>query len=69
MIPCHFLQFEPTLEGDELVVKFFFIMKQLAMEVSRNGYRQKIEIEWSNIVGMKATLKENGSGTLKIEVS
>lgn len=62
------MQFESKNEGGDLVVKAYFVRKKLTWEVLQNGYWKNIEIEWSNIVGIKTSLKENEPAILEIEV-
>lgn len=54
-------------EGD-LVAKFYFAKRQLVWEILRNGLKEKIEIEWSNIIGIQAFMEENKPGILEVEV-
>ncbi|CAK9328437.1 unnamed protein product [Citrullus colocynthis] len=55
-------------EGD-LVAKFYFAKRQLVWEILRNGLKEKIEIEWSNIIGIQAFLEENKPGILEVELN
>ncbi|XP_031736050.1 uncharacterized protein LOC105436206 [Cucumis sativus] len=55
-------------EGD-LVAKFYFAKRQLVWEILRNGLKQKIEIEWSNIIGIQAFLEEDKPGILEVELN
>lgn len=55
-------------EGD-LVVKCYFAKRKLVWEVLEGGLKSKIEIQWSDITGLKATCPENKSSTLDIELS
>lgn len=62
------LQLVAKNEGD-LVAKFYFAKRQLVWEILRNGLKQKIEIEWSNIIGIQAFLEEDKPGILEVEVT
>lgn len=55
-------------EGD-LVVKCYFAKRKLVWEVLEGGLKSKIEIQWSDITGLKATCPENKPATLVIELS
>jgi len=55
-------------EGD-LVVKCYFAKRKLVWEVLEGGLKSKIEIQWSDITGIKATCPENKPSTLDIELS
>ncbi|CAN6450768.1 unnamed protein product [Victoria cruziana] len=52
-------------EGD-LVAKCYFAKHKLVWEVLDGGLKSKIEIQWSDITALKATLPDNGPGTLDI---
>ena len=54
-------------EGD-LVAKFYFAKRMLVWEILRNGLKEKVEIEWSNIIGIQAFMEENKRGILEVEV-
>lgn len=54
-------------EGD-LVAKCYFAKHKLVWEVLDGGLKSKIEIQWSDITALKATLPDNGPGTLDIVV-
>lgn len=55
-------------EGD-LVVKCYFAKRKLVWEVLESGLKSKIEVQWSDITGLKATCPENKPATLVIELS
>lgn len=61
------VQLEARNEGD-LVAKCYFAKRQLVWEILRNGLKEKIEIEWSNIIGIQASMEENKPGILEVEV-
>uniref|UniRef100_A0A0E0CSG4 TRF2/HOY1 PH-like domain-containing protein n=1 Tax=Oryza meridionalis TaxID=40149 RepID=A0A0E0CSG4_9ORYZ len=52
-------------EGD-LVAKCYFAKHKLVWEVLDAGLKRKIEIQWSDIIALKATCPENGIGTLDL---
>lgn len=55
-------------EGD-LVAKCYYAKHKLVWEVLDGGLKSKIEIQWSDITGIKATCLEDGPGTLDVVVS
>lgn len=61
------MQYKSRYEGD-LVAKCYFAKHKLVWEVLENGLKSKIEIQWSDIMGIKATCPDNGSGTLNVVV-
>ncbi|PWA60710.1 hypothetical protein CTI12_AA379950 [Artemisia annua] len=54
-------------EGD-LVAKCYFAKHKLVWEVLDGGLKNKIEIQWSDIMALKATYPDDGPGTLDIVV-
>ena len=58
-------EYKPRYEGD-LVVKCYFARKKLVWEVIEGGLKRKIEIQWSDIMALKANMPEDGPGTLKV---
>ncbi|XP_042491138.1 uncharacterized protein LOC122070955 isoform X2 [Macadamia integrifolia] len=52
-------------EGD-LVAKCYFAKHKLVWEVLEGGLKSKIEIQWSDIMALKANCPDNGPGTLDI---
>ncbi|KAI3766145.1 hypothetical protein L2E82_16196 [Cichorium intybus] len=52
-------------EGD-LVAKCYFAKHKLVWEVLDGGLKNKIEIQWSDIMALKATYPDDGPGTLNI---
>lgn len=52
-------------EGD-LVAKCYFAKHKLVWEVLDGGLKNKIEIQWSDIMALKATCPDDGPGTLDI---
>nr|TKW32185.1 hypothetical protein SEVIR_2G153700v2 [Setaria viridis] len=55
-------------EGD-LVAKCYFAKHKLVWEVLDGGLKSKIEIQWSDICGLKMFCPENEPGTLEIVLS
>jgi hypothetical protein len=54
-------------EGD-LVAKCYFAKKKLVWELLKGGLKNKIEIQWNDIIGINALMQENQLGILQIEV-
>lgn len=54
-------------EGD-LVAKCYFSKHKIVWEVLDGGLKKKFEINWADIVGIKANCAANGPGTLTIVV-
>ncbi|CAK9168891.1 unnamed protein product [Ilex paraguariensis] len=52
-------------EGD-LVAKCYFAKHKLVWEVLDGGLKSKIEIQWSDIMAVKAQCPDNGPGTLTL---
>ncbi|TXG59234.1 hypothetical protein EZV62_013807 [Acer yangbiense] len=61
-------EYKPRYEG-HLVAKCYFAKKQLVWEFMEGGLKRKIEIQWSDIIALKANMPEDGSGTLNDAVS
>ncbi|KAL4584629.1 hypothetical protein LXL04_009234 [Taraxacum kok-saghyz] len=55
-------------EGD-LVAKCYFAKHKLVWEVLDGGLKNKIEIQWSDIMSLNATYPDNAPGTLNIVLS
>ncbi|XP_057966850.1 uncharacterized protein LOC131157029 isoform X2 [Malania oleifera] len=55
-------------EGD-LVAKCYFAKHKLVWEVLEGGLKSKIEIQWSDIMGLKANCPDNGPGTLNVTLA
>lgn len=62
------LQYKSRYEGD-LVGKCYFAKHKLVWEVLDGGLKNKIEIQWSDIVALKANYPDDGPGTLDVVVS
>ncbi|CAF2132393.1 BnaA03g50530D [Brassica napus] len=61
-------EYKSRYEGD-LVAKCYFAKHKLVWEVLEQGLKSKIEIQWSDIVGLKANCPEDGPGTLTLVLS
>lgn len=61
------LQYKSRYEGD-LVAKCYFAKHKLVWEVLEGGLKSKIEIQWSDIMALKANCPDNGPGTLNVVV-
>lgn len=62
------VQFASVHEAD-LVAKFYFASRKLVWEVLANGMKSKMEMQWSDISAIRATVEENKPGILEIEVA
>ncbi|GAV77703.1 hypothetical protein CFOL_v3_21174 [Cephalotus follicularis] len=58
-------EYKSRYEGD-LVAKCYFAKHKLVWEVLEGGLKSKIEIQWSDIMSLKANCPENGPGTLDV---
>ncbi|KAJ8560815.1 hypothetical protein K7X08_022675 [Anisodus acutangulus] len=58
-------EYASRYEGD-LVAKCYFAKHKLVWEILEGGLKSKIEIQWSDIMGLKAVCPENGTGSLTI---
>ncbi|XP_071917900.1 uncharacterized protein [Coffea arabica] len=56
---------ESRYEGD-LVAKCYFAKHKLVREVLDGGLKNKIEIQWSDIMALKANYPDDGPGTLDV---
>ncbi|KAL5708988.1 hypothetical protein ACHQM5_019727 [Ranunculus cassubicifolius] len=54
-------------EGD-LVAKCYYAKHKLVWEVLDGGLKSKMEIQWSDIIALKADFPEDGPGTLDLVV-
>ncbi|KAF3669872.1 putative myosin-2 heavy chain-like, partial [Capsicum annuum] len=61
-------EYASRYEGD-LVAKCYFAKHKLVWEILEGGLKSKIEIQWSDIMGLKASCPENGAGSLTLVVS
>ncbi|KAK6159834.1 hypothetical protein DH2020_003215 [Rehmannia glutinosa] len=55
-------------EGD-LTAKLYFAKRKLVWEVLDGGLKSKIEIQWSDIIAIRAVTPHNEPGTLEIELN
>ncbi|KAK6151555.1 hypothetical protein DH2020_014190 [Rehmannia glutinosa] len=58
-------EYASRYEGD-LVAKCYFAKHKLVWEVLEGGLKSKIEIQWSDIMALKAVCPDNGPGSLTI---
>uniref|UniRef100_A0A1J3GQA7 TRF2/HOY1 PH-like domain-containing protein n=1 Tax=Noccaea caerulescens TaxID=107243 RepID=A0A1J3GQA7_NOCCA len=58
-------EYKSRYEGD-LVAKCYFAKHKLVWEVLEKGLKSKIEIQWSDIMALKANCPEDGPGTLTL---
>ncbi|KAM3217549.1 hypothetical protein P3L10_026992 [Capsicum annuum] len=61
-------EYASRYEGD-LVAKCYFAKHKLVWEILEGGLKSKIEIQWSDIMGLKASCPENGAGSLTLVTS
>ncbi|XP_030535733.1 uncharacterized protein LOC115744613 isoform X1 [Rhodamnia argentea] len=58
-------EYKSRYEGD-LVAKCYFAKHKLVWEVLEGGLKSKIEIQWSDIMALKANCPDDGLSTLKV---
>ncbi|CAA0806827.1 Unknown protein [Striga hermonthica] len=58
-------EYKSRHEGD-LVAKCYFAKHKLVWEVLDGGLKNKIEVQWSDIMALKANYEDGGPGTLKV---
>ncbi|KAK1549441.1 hypothetical protein Q3G72_002180 [Acer saccharum] len=61
-------EYKSRYEGD-LVAKCYFAKHKLVWEVLEGGLKSKIEIQWSDIMALKANMPEDGPGTLNVALA
>ncbi|KAL1814514.1 hypothetical protein ACET3Z_017088 [Daucus carota] len=61
-------EYKSRHEGD-LVAKCYFAKHKLVWEVLDGGLKNKIEIQWSDILALKATYADEEPGTLELALS
>lgn len=61
------MQYKSRYEGD-LVAKCYFAKHKLVWEVLDGGLKNKIEIQWSDIMALKAIYNDDAPGTLDVVV-
>ena len=62
-----FVQYKSRYEGD-LVAKCYFAKHKLVWEVLEGGLKSKIEIQWSDIMALKANCPDDGPSSLTVVV-
>ncbi|KAL6563099.1 hypothetical protein OROHE_005686 [Orobanche hederae] len=58
-------EYKSRHEGD-LVAKCYFAKHKLVWEVLDGGLKNKLEIQWSDIMALKASYEDDGPGTLTV---
>ncbi|KAK4257587.1 hypothetical protein QN277_007155 [Acacia crassicarpa] len=58
-------EYKSKYEGD-LVAKCYFAKHKLVWEVLEGGLKSKVEIQWSDIMALKANYTDDGPGTLTV---
>ncbi|KAG6599137.1 hypothetical protein SDJN03_08915, partial [Cucurbita argyrosperma subsp. sororia] len=61
-------EYQSRYEGD-LVAKCYFAKHKLVWEILEGGLKSKIEIQWSDIMALKANCPDNGPGSLNVVLS
>lgn len=61
------LQYKSKHEGD-LVAKCYFAKHKLVWEVLDGSLKNKMEIQWSDVVAIKANYPDEGQATLDVVV-
>ncbi|XP_074323120.1 uncharacterized protein LOC141660059 [Apium graveolens] len=54
-------------EGD-LIAKCYYAKKKIVWEILEGALKRKIEIQWSDIIGINATVGEDRPGVLELEL-
>ena len=62
------MQYKSRYEGD-LVAKCYFAKHKLVWEFLDGGLKNKIEIQWSDIMAIKADYPDDELGTLTVVVT
>lgn len=57
-----------SIKTRDLVAKCYFAKHKLVWEVLEGGLKSKIEIQWSDIMALKANCPDDGPGTLNVVV-
>lgn len=60
-------QYTSRYEGD-LVAKCYFAKHKLVWEILEGGLKSKIEVQWSDIMGLKADFPDEAPATLIVVV-
>ncbi|OWM65848.1 hypothetical protein CDL15_Pgr015273 [Punica granatum] len=58
-------EYTSRYEGD-LVAKCYFAKRKLVWEILEGGLKSKIEIQWSDIMALRAEFPDNGPGQLNV---
>ncbi|KAG8649622.1 hypothetical protein MANES_08G111600v8 [Manihot esculenta] len=53
----------------ELVAKCYYAKRKLVWEFLERGLKSKIEIQWNDIIAMRANIQENQPGILELELN
>ncbi|THG02836.1 hypothetical protein TEA_027831 [Camellia sinensis var. sinensis] len=61
-------EYASRFEGD-LVAKCYFAKHKLVWEILESGLKSKIEIQWSDIIALKANLPDDGPGSLTVTLA
>lgn len=61
-------EYASRFEGD-LVAKCYFAKHKLVWEILEGGLKSKIEIQWSDIIALKANLSDDGPGSLTVTLA
>lgn len=59
---------EVPVRQDGLVAKCYYSKKTFVWEILKGGLKSKIEIQWSNIIGIRASIVEGRRAILEFEV-
>lgn len=51
------------------MAKSYYAKKKLVWEFLEKSLKRKIEIQWADIIGIRATTEENEPGILELEVN
>ncbi|KAG6646748.1 hypothetical protein CIPAW_07G029400 [Carya illinoinensis] len=52
-----------------LVAKFYYAKRKLVWEIMKDGLKSKIEIQWSDILAIRASITQGQPGILEIELN
>ncbi|KZV39505.1 hypothetical protein F511_35677 [Dorcoceras hygrometricum] len=58
-----------SLRAGDLTAKIYYAKRKLVWEVLEGALKSKMEVEWSQITAIKASLPDNSHGILEIELS
>lgn len=54
-------------EGD-LIAKCYYAKKKIVWEILEGALKRKIEIQWSDIIGINGIIRDDEPGILEVEV-